>query len=548
MPPSCAIIVPTRDRPEYLDVALGSLAPQAAEHGAELLVIDDGPDAATRMVAERHGATYVPHEGPRGINAARNTAIGATSAELLIYVDDDVEVRPAWLGALIDGAARLPASVGVLTGPIIPRIEDHRFRACGREDGPISAQDFGREDRDCPHAWGANMAVRRSALDAVGPFDARLSGGGDEEEWQQRWLASGGRIHYLAAAALDHRRAGDGARLRSLCRAARARGRDARSFDERRGDSPKLLAELRTLAGCALHGPRYRCAMGPVMTWHAAGRIERALKPLAQPAAAGVDDFLSGRSGILTGKRAQRAAAHDRVLDVLALPARRRLAARARTLPPRRRVLAVAIESPTGPSLLAAARAELLRSRHDVNLLSAPAGVAGKFQNLNGLLAGRDLASYDWIVVLDDDITLPRAFLDDFLCAAEAAGLQLAQPAHRRRSHAAWDVTRRRARSTVRITSFVEIGPLTAFSRVAAAELLPFPDLRMGWGLDARWAQIARERGWPVGIVDATPIEHLIRATASTYPRAAALAEAQAFLAGKPYVTRDDVRTLRTIR
>ena len=69
--------------------------------------------------------------------------------------------------------------------------------------------------------------------------------------------------------------------------------------------------------------------------------------------------------------------------------------------------------------------------------------------------------------------------------------------------------------------------------------MLPFPDLRMGWGLDAAWSANAQARGWPIGIVDATPVRHL-RPVAGTYPRDAAMAEAEAFLADRGYVTRDE--------
>ena len=547
MPPSCAIIVPTRGRPEYLDVALGSIVPQASAHDAELLVVDDGPDAATRAVAERHGARYIAHPGPLGLNHARNTAIAATDAELLVFVDDDVAVRDGWLGALLAAHASEPAEVGVFAGPIHVRIEGHRFPLCGREGWPITWLDQGDGDGDCRYAWGANLSVRRAAIDRAGRFDESLGIYGDEEEWQDRWRAAGGRVRYIAGAALDHRRTGDDARLTSLCRAARIRGRASRATDERRGSAPALRAELRTLAGCIVHGPRRRCAMGPVLTWHTVGRIERALRPQPAPATPGVDDFLSGRSGLALGRRARLSALHDRWLDLRALPARTRLKRRARTSTPQR-VLVLAIEQTGAPSLLPAALDELRRSRHHLDVATAPAGTAGKFQNLNALLAGRDLGAYDWVLVLDDDITLPPGFLDAFLAAADRAGLQLAQPAHRRRSHAAWDVTRRQAGATARVTSFVEIGPLTAFSREAAAALLPFPDLRMGWGLDAHWAALARERDWAIGVVDATPIEHLLRPTASTYPREAAQAEARAFLAERPYVRRDEVRTLRVIR
>jgi hypothetical protein len=59
---------------------------------------------------------------------------------------------------------------------------------------------------------------------------------------------------------------------------------------------------------------------------------------------------------------------------------------------------------------------------------------------------------------------------------------------------------------------------------------------------------VAAQSGWPIGVVDATPVGHLLRPAAASYPRADAIAEAGEFLAGRVYVTRDDVRTLRTLR
>src|SRR4051795_1997586 len=266
MAPRAAIIVPTRHRPSYLDVALRSLRPQAAAARAEVLVVVDGPDAASQAVARRHGARVVAHGVPRGLNAARNTGAAATAAALLVFVDDDVEVRPGWLDALLAADADLPDVYGVLTGPIHARFEDHRLRACGREGPPITFLDLGPADADAAHAWGANMAVRRTALDRAGPFDEALGLYGDEQEWQTRLRAAGGRLRYVAAAALDHRRAGDDARLRALARAAFRRGAASRRFALRRGAAPPVAAELRTLVGCAAHVVRFRCQNGLVLT------------------------------------------------------------------------------------------------------------------------------------------------------------------------------------------------------------------------------------------------------------------------------------------
>jgi GT2 family glycosyltransferase len=128
--------------------------------------------------------------------------------------------------------------------------------------------------------WGANFAVRRSAVERIGEFDESLDRShGDEEDWLLRLQAAGGRIVYLADAGLDHRRSADDSGLGSLARAAYHRGRGARSSDRRRGEAPSLGHELRVLAGCGWHTVRRACPQGLIMGAHAAGRLAEALRP-----------------------------------------------------------------------------------------------------------------------------------------------------------------------------------------------------------------------------------------------------------------------------
>jgi hypothetical protein len=216
---------------------------------------------------------------------------------------------------------------------------------------------------------------------------------------------------------------------------------------------------------------------------------------------------------------------------------------------PRRRVLVASVYRPG--SLLAGALPRLASDRHEVTLAlgavkaAEPALAAstvaeglggGKFENLNRVLETGGDPDFDWILAVDDDLVLPPRFLDRFVALCERFALDLAQPAQTLRSHSAWRVTRRRPASLVRETRFVEIGPLTAFGRRAAAELLPFPELRYGWGLDLHWAALAEERGWRLGVVDATPVRHESAIVGSAYPRAEAEAEAADFLASRPHL------------
>jgi hypothetical protein len=260
------------------------------------------------------------------------------------------------------------------------------------------------------------------------------------------------------------------------------------------------------------------------------------------------EDFMSGDAGDVTHpwRRAKRACGELVFEAIDRLTGVRRIADRLAAAAPSRRVLVTGIYRP-GQTL----SLDPLRSvHHEVRFALGATGTTepslaqetvaerlegGKFENLNRVLAATD-ANFDWLLVVDDDIRLPARFLDRFIGICERFGLDLAQPAQSQRSHSAWRVTRRRPASLVRETRFVEIGPLTAFGSRAAADLLPFPELSFGWGLDLHWAALAVDRGWRLGVVDATPVRHEAATVGSAYPAADARAEAAAFLTDRPYL------------
>jgi glycosyltransferase involved in cell wall biosynthesis len=271
--PVVSVVVPTRGRAAYLEVTLDSLLAQRAGIEHEILVVDDGGG-----VAQRPGVRYATHPQRLGLNAARNTGIREARAPLIAFVDDDVLVPPGWLAALVEGAGRFQEAEA-FGGPIRARFEGRAPRGCGREDPPITTLDLGDADREAEVVWGANFAVRRAAVDRIGPFDETIVlPHGDEEDWLERLRAAGGRIVYLAAAGLEHRRTAADARLRPLARAAYVRGRAARASDRRRGREPSLGGELRVLAGCGWHTFRRACPQGVIMGAHSAGRLVEALR------------------------------------------------------------------------------------------------------------------------------------------------------------------------------------------------------------------------------------------------------------------------------
>jgi hypothetical protein len=215
---------------------------------------------------------------------------------------------------------------------------------------------------------------------------------------------------------------------------------------------------------------------------------------------------------------------------------------------PVRNILVMGVEVPSRAGDLKNVMRDIANSRHRVSTITAPFHEGlGKFQNINRALARVDITQFDWFIIVDDDIALPEAFLDRFIALSERADLNICMPAHCFRSHQTFEITLRKWNSLARLTHFVEGGPMTAFRNCLFGPLLPFPELRWGWGTDLLWSEYARLHRYPIGVVDATPIRHL-RPVAASYDWQAAGDEATAFLQQKGFsrTKREILQTIKT--
>jgi GT2 family glycosyltransferase/SAM-dependent methyltransferase len=252
----------TRARPDDLARCLASIAAGAPGPG-EVLVIDNAPSPATRAVAERAGARWIAEPRP-GLSAARNRALREAAGAVLAFVDDDVEVHPGWLGPLV--APFADPAVAATTGLVLPaELETSAQLRFERVLGGF-ARGFERlrygpgfvrpADGSAPAVWkigaGANMAVRTSALRAVGLYDERLGAGAagcseDSELWY-RLLAAGSDCRYEPASVAFHHHRRDEAALAHQAHEY-LRGHVAALFVQyarhrRRGDLGRALHEL----------------------------------------------------------------------------------------------------------------------------------------------------------------------------------------------------------------------------------------------------------------------------------------------------------------
>ena len=113
------------------------------------------------------------------------------------------------------------------------------------------------------------------------------------------------------------------------------------------------------------------------------------------------------------------------------------------------------------------------------------------------------------VLLSDDDYEFTNGGLSTFIATAVAASLDIAQPGHDRLSRWSHWLTVARRLSIVRLTTFVEIGPLVAISPRWRSRVLPFPeDSGMGWGTDLAWSDL-RAEGCRLGVVDSTLLRHV---------------------------------------
>jgi len=164
---------------------------------------------------------------------------------------------------------------------------------------------------------------------------------------------------------------------------------------------------------------------------------------------------------------------------------------------------------------------------------------APKFSILNEVLAGTPVADYAYIVVCDDDVTLPPGFLDEYLDVVGRYDFALAQPARSHDSFIDHPFVEQLDGLSARQTRFVEIGPLFSIRADAVRTLVPFDEASpMGWGYDFVWPLAMARAGLKLGIVDRTPIVHSFRKPVAHYDHGLADRAMQRYLDTRPHVSK----------
>ena len=207
--PSVAVVIPTRNRLASIERTLRAFAAQSwLPDAIEIIVVADGCTDRTRDIADANWAVPVRviEQSPQGPAAARNRGAGATSADIVIFLDDDVEVWPEFVASHLQAhASGDPARVviGYLPADVQGRGDFFALTLRAWWDAMFERMREPGHRFSYKDLLSGNFSIRRTLFMEVGGFNERLQCH-EDYELGYRLITRGARLVFAEAAAGWH--------------------------------------------------------------------------------------------------------------------------------------------------------------------------------------------------------------------------------------------------------------------------------------------------------------------------------------------------------
>lgn len=205
--PTIAIVIATCNHARMLSRCLDSVAAQRRP-ADEVVVVDDGStDETASVLAELRlsGLRYI-HQPNQGVSAARNNGLAASSADYLLFLDDDDTLPPEALELLTDALTAAPRP-DVVHGDwdfVLDRSGQHLRQPADLGANPI-------ETLLCRNPMALHsLLLRREPVVALGGFRDRQGALEDWELWLRLAAAGATFRHVPHVVAHYHWRPGSG--------------------------------------------------------------------------------------------------------------------------------------------------------------------------------------------------------------------------------------------------------------------------------------------------------------------------------------------------
>lgn len=212
--PRVSVVIPSWNGRDELAGVLDSLARQHFRD-FETVVVDNGSaDGSVDYLAESWpGVRVLALDRNHGFAAAVNGGIGISGSEYVALVNNDVELEPHWLEAVIAALDRFPQA-GSVASKLLDWSQRNVLDGAGDLvgwDGYCVRRGKGERDRGqydgsrtVLSACAAAALYRREALDDVGEFDERFFAYIEDVDWGLRAQLAGWDCVYEPAAVAYH--------------------------------------------------------------------------------------------------------------------------------------------------------------------------------------------------------------------------------------------------------------------------------------------------------------------------------------------------------
>ncbi len=219
--PRVSVIIPTKFRMDLLATALDALAHRTHYPDLEVVVVDNGSTDVRLLeiiAAARQSFEVIHIRDEGGFNFSRlvNTGVRASSGEMIVLLNDDVEPRgEKWLHRIVESLLQSDVGAvgvrllypngalqhaGVMMG--IGGMCGHLWKGLSEEQAACLPYVIYPGERTA--VTGACMAARRDMFDAVGGFDEVFPVSLNDIDFCLRIRASGKKIIYRGDAVLIH--------------------------------------------------------------------------------------------------------------------------------------------------------------------------------------------------------------------------------------------------------------------------------------------------------------------------------------------------------
>jgi GT2 family glycosyltransferase len=209
-PDPVTVVIPTRDRPDSLALAVCTVL-RSDYPAFEVQIVDQSESASTESVVKSLGEAPRVHytrSATRGLSAALNCGIANATSELIAITGDDCEARADWL-KILAAPFSVDPRIGIVFGNVLPGPHD---RARGFVPGYVRSDPvLARSIRDAHLVGGtsASMALRKSVWKKLGGFDEMLGvgaplGSAEETDLTLRALLKGELVYETPEATVIH--------------------------------------------------------------------------------------------------------------------------------------------------------------------------------------------------------------------------------------------------------------------------------------------------------------------------------------------------------